>query len=191
MSRVHAVYKPGDYPGTPDEETRKDLSELFDYLFPGSANPELDKGHAGIAIAALNPKLALHLAKLSRFIALETSWRERRDLLELAVQTAHLHFNCDFSFEARLPQAQASGLGVERLAAIPYWRTTTLFDEEQRLVVEYTNAVVCGDVPDELFSRVVARFGEKGAVELTTAVAWWSFWAMIINAARPELDSGP
>jgi alkylhydroperoxidase family enzyme len=77
---------------------------------------------------------------------------------------------------------------MELLAAIPYWRTTSLFNTEQRLVIEYTNAVVAGDVPAELFARVVAQYGEKGAVEFTTAIAWWSFWAMFLNATRPEFD---
>ena len=40
--------------------------------------------------------------------------------------------------------------------------------------------------PDELFARVVERFGEKGAVEFTTVVAFWSFWALFLNATRPD-----
>ena len=69
---------------------------------------------------------------------------------------------------------------------MPYWRTASLFDDEQRLVIEYAEAVTSGEVPKALFSRVVERYGDKGAVEFTAAVAWWSFWAMMLNAAgRP------
>jgi alkylhydroperoxidase family enzyme len=57
-------------------------------------------------------------------------------------------------------------------------------------VIEYTLAVIAGDVPDELFAKVVARYGEQGALEFTTVAAWWSFWAMILNATRPEFDFG-
>ena len=28
----------------------------------------------------------------------------------------------------------------------------------------------------------VGKFGEKGAVEFTTVVAFWSFWALFLNA---------
>jgi alkylhydroperoxidase family enzyme len=188
MTRVKAVFRPEDYPGTPDPQTKAELAELFAHLFPGKADPEIDLSHAGVAIAALNPKLALNLATLSEFIALEMPWCHRADLRELAIQALNLHFKCDFAFQARLPNAQAAGIGAELLAAIPYWRTSPMFNEEQRLVVEYTNAVVVGDVPEGLFARVSDIYGEKGAVEFTAAVAWWSFWAMLLNATGPKFD---
>lgn len=187
MSRVTPVYKPSDYPGNPDEQTRQDLAELFTFLFPGVAEPEIDRPHTGMAVAAQNPKLALHIARLTNFVALELSWCQRRDLLELAIQALNLHFKCDFSFVARMPRAEATGLGMERLAALPFWRSSSLFDDEQRLVVEYVEAVVSGDVPEELFARVVERWGEKGAVEFTAVIGTFSAWAMLLNAVRPQL----
>lgn len=186
MARAKAVFKPSDYPGTPDEATKRDLQEFFDFLFPGSENPEIDESHSAFAITAQNPRLALNLAKLTYYFAREVPWCQRRDLRELATQVLNLHYNCESSFRAHLASAKAAGIDAELLAAIPYWRTTPLFDEEQRLVIEYTYAVVSGNVPDELFSRVVDKYGEKGTIEFTTAVAWWAFWAMILNATRPD-----
>lgn len=186
MARVKTVHRPGDYPGPVDAETRQDLAELFGHLFPGVADPEIDRAHDGIAIAARNPKLALHLAKLSAFIALELPWSQRRDLRELAIQTVNLHFGCDYGFRTRMPIASTAGISAELQAALPDWKTSDLLNDEQRLVVEYGHAVADGDVPDELFSRVVGQYGEQGAVELTTVVAFWSFWALFLNATRPD-----
>jgi alkylhydroperoxidase family enzyme len=186
MSRVTPVFKPSDYPGNPDEQTRQDLAELFDFLAPGTAEPEIDKAHTGTAIAALNPRFALNLAKMTGHVALGLGWSQRKDLLELAIQAVHLHFKCDFSFAARLPKAEASGLGMERLAALPFWRTSSLFDDEQRLTVEYVEAVASGEVPDTLLARVKARWGEIGAMEFAAVVATFSAWSMLINVARPE-----
>ncbi len=183
MTRVKHVSTPSDYPGTPDEATRGDLKEFFGELFPGSDSPRIDAAHAGFAIAAQSPRLALHMLRMTRHLALEMQWSKRRDLLELAVQTVNLHFRCESSFEARLASAKAAGISAELLAALPYWRTTSVFNDEQRLVIEYTEAVTAGEVPQALFSRVVERHGEKGAIEFTAAVAWWSFWAMMLNAA--------
>ena len=185
MARVTAGHKPSEYPGTPDDATRQDLAELFATLFPGVADPAFDKAHDGMAIAAHNPKLALHLARLSGFIAGELPWCQRRDLRELAIQALNLHFKSDYSFQSRLPHAEAAGVSAVMLAALPVWKTSSLFDEEQRLTIEYTNAVITGEVPQEVFARVVRQFGEKGAVECTVLVAFWSFWAMMLNATRP------
>jgi alkylhydroperoxidase family enzyme len=190
-SRVKGVFKPSDYPDVLDEATQKDLNNLFETLFPQSEKPEIAGNHAAFAMVARNPRLALLVVKLSYYIVREMPWTtQRSDLRELAIETLNFHFKCDFSFQAHLRVAQAAGIGVELVAAIPYWRTANVFNEEQRLVIEYTLAVVAGEVPDELFSRVVTSYGEKEAIEFTTAIAWWSFWAMIINATRTEFDFG-
>lgn len=185
MSRIKPVYKPSDHPNQ-DEQTREDLAELFGFLAPGVAEPEIDKGHTGTAIAAHSPKFALNLSKLTAHVALGLGWSQRKDLFELAVQAVHLHFKCDFSFAARIPKAEPTGLGMDRLAALPFWRTSSLFDEEQRLVVEYVEAVASGDVSDDVLARVKARWGETGAIELAAVIAAFSAWAMLINVARPE-----
>jgi hypothetical protein len=185
MARVKGVFKPSDYPGTPDEATKKDLDAFFEHMFPGVPDPKPEP-HFGYAIFAQNPRLALKVGELADYIVREMPWTQRRDLREVAVQTLNLHFKCDFSFQAHLVLAQRAGFTLEQQAAIPYWRTTNLFNQEQRLIIEYTLGVVTGDVSDELFSRVVEKYGEKGAIEFTTAIGWWSLWAMILNATRPE-----
>jgi alkylhydroperoxidase family enzyme len=183
MARVKCIYKPSDYPGDPDESTRKDLADLFEHLCPGEPKTE---PHSGYALLAQSPRLALNIARLGDYIVRDMPFSQRRDLRELAVQALNLHYKCDFSFHAHLAYAQVAGVTLEQQAAIPYWRTSNLFNDEQRLIIEYTFAVASGDVPAGLFSRVVAQYGERGAVECTALVAWWAFWAMILNAARPE-----
>jgi 4-carboxymuconolactone decarboxylase len=185
MARVKPVYKPADYAGLPGQPPAEDVEALFGRMFPGVEAPEIDRPHAGFAVLARNPRLALHVLELTQFIARDLAWTERRDLRELAVQTVNLHFKCGFSFEARAPNAEALGLRAELLAAIPYWRTTGLFDDAQQLVIEYALAVCAGEVSDELFARAAASFGEQGAVELTATVGLWSFWAMVLNAIQP------
>jgi hypothetical protein len=190
MARVTGLYKPADYPADADETTKKDIKALFDYMCPGQSNPAIEPQEGGFAIVAQNPKLALELGKLAMYIAMEMPWCKRFELRELTVQTLNLFFKCDFSFQTHLPHAIENGVSAELQAAIPYWRTTSLFNDEQKLVIEYTFAVTGNDVSDELFARVVKQYGEKGAVEFTTAIAWWSFWAMILNATRPDHAEG-
>jgi alkylhydroperoxidase family enzyme len=185
MARVTRVSKPSDYPGVPDEATKQDLKDLFDRMFPGRADPEFDESHSGWAIMAQNPRLTLHMTALTTYIARDMPWCLRRDLRELMIQTVNLHFKCEYSFRARFPHAVTAGISSELQAAIPYWRTTGLFNEEQRLVIEYTFAAIAGDVSDELFSRVVKRYGEKETIEFTVAAAHWSSWAILLNATRP------
>ena len=182
MPRVTAVFRPDDYPGTPDDATRMQLSALFERMFPGVADPRIDDGHAGIAIAALNPLLAGRLGELSAFLAVDLPWSQRRDLRELAIQAVNLRLDCAYAFNTRVEAAKAAGIGRDALDALANWRASDRFDEEQRLVIDYAENVVANSVSDSLFTRVSDAFGEKGAVECTTVIAFWSFWALFLNA---------
>lgn len=185
--RVTGVFRPDDYPGEPDAATRLDLAALFAQLFPDVADPGFDSHHAGMAIAALSPRLAAGLAGLSRLIALDLPWCARADLRELAIQAVNLRLGAAYSFRARIGGATAAGLTEAQLEALPDWETSDLFDEEQRLVIAYAGATVSGTVSEALFTRVRARYGERGAVELTAVAAFFAFWAMLLNATAPDL----
>lgn len=188
MTRVTTINRPQDYPGLADTATATDLAALFETLFPGNPAPEINKHHAGIAIAAHSPKLALQLARLGGLMALDLGWSQRSDLRELAIQAVNLHYKSDYSFRARLPNAAAAGVTDAQLAALPQAELSPLFDEDQKLTVAYAQAVASGAVPADLFDRVKARWGERGAVECTAVIAFWAFWAMFLNATGAELD---
>ncbi|MFT4025872.1 MAG: hypothetical protein QM676_03570 [Novosphingobium sp.] len=181
MTRIALVRSPGDHPSA-DAAVQAGVAELFATLFPGNPAPEFDQAHTAMAALAQSPKLALLAAKFSGAVILESAWGKRANLRELAFQTLGRHFGDELSTTSRRPAAEAAGLTVEQLGALGDWRASSLFDEEQRLVIEYTEAVVTGRVPAELFARMVARYGEQEAVECTAAIGFWSFWAMLVGA---------
>lgn len=176
MARVDLIRAPGDTPAP-------DLADLFAALFPGNPAPAFNDAHSLMAVLAHSPKLALPAARLSAAVVLDSAWGQRAGLRELAFQTLGHHFGDTFSTTARRPNAEATGLTAEQLAAIPDWRDSSLFDPEQQLVIEYTLTVVTGRVPEDLFARMVARYGEREAIECTAAIGFWSFWAMVAGAA--------
>jgi alkylhydroperoxidase family enzyme len=180
VPRLTPIYRPQDAPSP-------EVGELFTALFPGNPNAEIDRDHTGLAIAAYNPQLALRLSQMSLFLIRDTEWGQRAALRELAFAALNRHFGSTFSIEARRPHAHAAGLSDDQLAAVEQWQTSPLFDEEQKLVIEYASAVVAGAVPQPLFARVVERYGAKQAVEFTTIVGFWSAWAMLLQAAAPNL----
>ncbi len=192
MARITHIMKPADLPGNPDAESKAAIEALFEHLFPGYASvpdaekPDLGGAKSGWAMVAHSPELAMKIGALSSYVVKEMPFTvARKDIRELAVQTLNLHFKCTSSFEAHVPVAESVGIPVKLQAAIPYWQTSTFFTDEQRLVIEYTQSVVTGDVPEALFARVVAAYGERGALEFTVAIANWSFWAMILGATKP------
>lgn len=192
MSRVKLVFKPDDFPGPVGNEDSDNLVKLFENIRSWTGDGGIPHTAAGFAIVARDPKLALLLAGLSDYMTLECPWTSKRtDLRELSIQALNLNFRCDYNFQSHLRKAEERyGIPAEMQAAIPFWRVTNIFNHEQRLVIEYTLATVAGDVSDELFQRVADQFGEMGAIELTVGIAWWSFWAILVGAIRPEHDFG-
>ena len=158
--------------------------------FPKRPRPQFERKQAAFAIVARSPRLGLMLAQLTLYMVQEMPWTSQHSgLRELATQTLNRHFKCDLSYESHAESARSLGISDEMIAATPQWRTSKLFNEEQRLIVEYTYAVIAAQVPEELFARIVAKFGETGAVECTSGIALWAFWVMIINATCPDGDA--
>jgi alkylhydroperoxidase family enzyme len=66
-----------------------------------------------------------------------------------------------------------SGVTEQQLRALPNFRDSDEFTEDEKLVLEYAEAMTRTpvDVPDELFARMRERFDEPAIVELTWAAA--------------------
>lgn len=83
------------------------------------------------------------------------------------------------------------GISDEKLLALLEWESSPLFDETERLVLEYADAITYTDrdVSDELFARLRARFDEDSIVELTEIVAWENASSKFNRALRiPSQD---
>lgn len=190
MSRITLVQTAGEFPAD-GPRPEAELNQLFEHITRWTGEPRIPDTGKVFAVVARDPQLALLLVKVSDYMTQKLPWTtQRSDLRQLMIQALNYHYRCDYNFQAHIAPAERQGISPAMQAAIPYWRTTNIFDDEQRLVIEFTLAAVTGDVPQELFSRVVAHFGELGATEFTVGVAWWAFWAIICNAILPENDFG-
>lgn len=81
-----------------------------------------------------------------------------------------------------------SDLGVsdERILALDEYATSPLYDEKERTVLEYADAITLSDrdVGDELSERVRLFFDEDAVVELTAAIAWENSSSLFNRALR-------
>ena len=192
MSRLRGVYVAGDFPGDLDEAARNSLDTLFESVFPQyfkrAGAPEGAPLPSSWALLTRNPELALLVAKLSDYIFHDMPWGQREDLRQLMIQTLNQHFMCDFAFHMHMEVSKRAGISAEMQAALPFWRTSSLFNHEQRDVIAFTQAALAGTMTDELFARAVTLFGEKQTLEFTVAIAYLAFWAILLNTWQPQLD---
>jgi alkylhydroperoxidase family enzyme len=68
----------------------------------------------------------------------------------------------------------ALGLSDEKIDALADYASSPLYDETERLVLEYADVItITGrDVSDEFFERLRASFSEDAIVELTAIISW-------------------
>ena len=84
------------------------------------------------------------------------------------------------------------GLGVpdEKIAAIPQWQASELFDARERLVLAYTDRLVMhhGRVPEALFARLKVEFSDEEILELTYITCLYFMHGVMSRALRTEFD---
>ncbi|UOF89638.1 hypothetical protein LSG31_17385 [Fodinisporobacter ferrooxydans] len=84
--------------------------------------------------------------------------------------------------------AVGSSIGIpsEKILALPQYKTSPLFGEREKLVLEYADAITFSDqnVDDRLFQRLREEFSENEIVELTALIAWENFSSKFNRALR-------
>jgi alkylhydroperoxidase family enzyme len=82
---------------------------------------------------------------------------------------------CDVALHDRTPAQTAAGYDPDRVAALPRWDSSDLFDDRLRVCLGYAEQVVIDTqgVDDEMAASVVDAIGEGGFLVLTYACAFF------------------
>lgn len=106
-------------------------------------------------------------------LAVEKSRRIPARLRELAMLRSAQLTECEWCLDFGSRLARDVGVPEEDLRELSRWRTSSRFDEKDRLVLEYTEGMTRTpvEVPDELFARLRENFDERQIVNLTMAIA--------------------
>lgn len=86
-----------------------------------------------------------------------------------------------------------SGIKDEKLAAVWDFRTSPLFDERERVALEFAIAAAShpNDVSDELFARMKQYWSEGEIVEITALVAYFGFMNRFNDTMATPLEDEP
>jgi AhpD family alkylhydroperoxidase len=153
-----------------------------------------------LGVTAHNPML---LAAYSTFeLALERASRMDRRLEELGATGATMMTGCPFCIDFASALLPELGFTPQQVQEIPRWRWSQDFSEDERLVLEYAEAMSATPVyvSDDLFERVRARFDDDAIVELTAAIAFENYRGRFNQALglgsegfceRPSADAQP
>ena len=87
--------------------------------------------------------------------------------------------------------ARDAGIAEEKLRALTEWRTSELFDEDERAVLALADETASGTGASEQTMRALAsRFSNERVVELVVTAGFYSGVARIVNSLSVPLEPG-
>ncbi len=106
-------------------------------------------------------------------------------LSELVILVTAREWTQDFEYTFHYPIALKAGIRKDVADAIGDGRRPIGMTPDEEMVYDYTTELLKNKrVSDTTYKRVQARFGDKGIVDLTGIVGYYTFLAMQLNVAR-------
>jgi 4-carboxymuconolactone decarboxylase len=112
-------------------------------------------------------------------------------LNELAICMAGRKWGAQYEFYAHRRLGIEAGLSPAILDAVAVGRRPDNMSADETLVYDFVSALLgTGHVPDAQYQPVLARFGERGIMDLVGAVGYYSLVSMVLNVADVQLPEG-
>lgn len=129
--------------------------------------------------AAVAPDMVRALGSVNAALLKSSLGRELIDLIFLRVSQLN---GCAYCVDMHGHDLLKAGESLRRLNAVAVWQETPYFDERERAVLAWVEALTRlgnGPVADAIYEPLHTHFNEKEIVELTYAVAVINAWNRI------------
>ena len=176
------------------EVTDKGTLKLYDLLF-GDRDPVAEPGTATgtrgdwWTVFANSPDVLRHAAQ---GFALYRDPARKIDpvLRELAQTRAGWTRGSQFVFSQHCKSLRGLGVPEDKIAAVPHWQISEVFDPRERAVLAYADGLVLdgGRVADGVFASLKAFLTDEEILELTYITCLYEMHAVMSRALRTEFD---
>jgi alkylhydroperoxidase family enzyme len=186
MPRLHQV--------TRDEAKAEIILKLYDALF-GARDPVTQPGTATgtrgdwWTVFALAPDIFQHA--VDGFAVYRHPERKLDPVLrELGQTRAGWAKGSQFVFSQHCKSLRGLGVSDAKIAAIPSWTVSDLFDDKERAVLAYADclSLAGGRVPDAVFNKLKSFLSDLEILELTYITCLYDMHAVMTKALRLEFD---
>ena len=178
----------------PPDEAHPLAQDLYRRLFD-DRDPTVDPGTATGSpgdwwtVTAAVPDMFDHIVAGFAFYrspnrVLPATWRE------LAQTRTGYCRESQFVYSQHVKACREVGISEEQIGAIASWSVATCFDDAERAVLAYTDALVLqgGRVSDDVFDALRGALSEEQILELTYVVCTYNMHATMSRALRLEFD---
>src|SRR5580658_975693 len=183
----------------PRSEVQSELiHRYFDALFGAGVDPVATPGTATgtpgdwWTVFALAPDIFKHA--VDGFAVYRHPDRKIDPVLrELGQTRAGWVKGSQFVFSQHCKSLRGLGVSEEKIAAVPYWTVSDLFDDKERAVLAYADCLTQagGRTPDAVFDKLKSFWDDVQIFEFTYITCLYDMHAVITRALRMEFDDRP
>ncbi len=179
----------------PRAEADPIATTMYDMLFGERdpvAEPGTDTGTPGDwwTVFALVPDCLKHAIQGFQFYR-DPARKLDAQLRELGQTRAGYTRGSQFVFSQHCKSCRSVGMSEDKIQAIAHWNVSDAFNELERAVLAYTDALVLegGRVSDAVFDVLKAHLSDEEILELTYITALYEMHAVMSRALKLEYDN--
>ena len=136
-----------------------------------------------------SPDLADRWQRLGEYVRYMTCIPPR--LKELAILVTARRWNSDVEWSIHRGFAESAGFDIDIIEAVKDGRVPDFAEVEQLEVYVFAREILTsGHVSDQAYAAIRGRWGDRGVVELTSIIGYYSMVAMMLNAHHVPLPPG-
>lgn len=108
---------------------------------------------------------------------------------ELAILRIAQLLGARYEWAQHVPIAIGAGVSKKQIKELEKWRKSSLFDDKEKTILQYTEEVVSDSQPKNETFAAASRFLDRPSlVELTLSVGYWSMVAKFLNTFQVEVE---
>lgn len=142
----------------------------------------------GFEMLLRSPELGDRMQRVGEYIRYKNTVPQV--LVEIAILLVAKKLNCKFEWYEHERISAKLGLDPKIVQSIGRGERPTLTEDEAIVYGFAHEALDTLHVSDAAYKRVVDRFGEAGAVDLTCTLGYYCAYAFILNIGRYQLPPG-
>jgi 4-carboxymuconolactone decarboxylase len=110
---------------------------------------------------------------------------------ELVIMIMGRQSSTDFMWNSHYVPAIKTGINPETLKSIAEGRRPAGMPEDEEIVYDFCDELHRNQsVSDATYAKAVAKFGERGVVDIVGVYGWYSMWAVMNKVwQKPPVDS--
>ena len=151
------------------------IQKIYGDKYPRPVQMELGSGWRELLRSA---ELLLTVNAMREYVEYKPALAPR--IRELVIMIMGRQSSTDFMWNSHYAVAIKTGISPEILKAIAEGRRPTAMPEDQEIVYDFCDELHRNQsVSDATYAKALAKFGERGLVDIVGVYGWYSMWAMM------------